>query len=229
MGFVPSAMAPRLLKRAHIESGLEALGEKHERLAQFIAGMTPSQMDGIFPNPPPTSAFSSLARSICSQQLSTKAASTIYTRLQKAVPAADDDTCVCPHGMSTATEDELRRVGLSLSKVRSMKELSSRFIAGTLSDDILAAVDDIAGLEALLLDVRGIGPWTTQMFAIFFLRLPDVAVTGDLGVRKGCAKIYGLSSLPTPKAMEAIVESWSPHQTLGACLCWKAADLKPSP
>ena len=222
--FVPSAMAPRLLKRAHIESGIEALGKQDERLARFVSGQE-TRLE-VFPSPPQKSAFSALARSICSQQLSTKAAATIYTRLQKAVPAEnDDDTCVCPHAVSTATEEELRRVGLSQSKVRSIKDLSSRFIAGTLSDEKLAAVEDLAELEALLLDVKGIGPWTAQMFAIFFLRLPDIAVTGDLGVRKGCAKIYGLSSLPTPKVMETIVESWWPHRTLGACLSWKAADL----
>ena len=225
---MPSAMAPRLLKRAHIESGIEALGEKDERLARFVSGMTATQLEQGFFATPPQSAFSALARSICSQQVSTKAAATIYTRLQKAFPAEngdDDDTCVCPHTVSAANEDDLRRVGLSQSKVRSIKDLSSRFIAGTLSDDMLAAVEDLAELEALLLDVRGIGPWTAQMFAIFFLRLPDIAVTGDLGVRKGCAKIYGLSSLPTPKAMETIVGSWTPHRTLGACLCWRAADL----
>ena len=154
---MPSAMAPRLLKRAHIESGIEALGKQDERLARFVSGQE-TRLE-VFPSPPQKSAFSALARSICSQQLSTKAAATIYTRLQKAVPAEnDDDTCVCPHAVSTATEEELRRVGLSQSKVRSIKDLSSRFIAGTLSDEKLAAVEDLAELEALLLDVKGIGP-----------------------------------------------------------------------
>ena len=234
-------MAPRLLKRAHVESGLEVLGKKHKGFARVIQRLTDAQIETLHQTTPaPNSAFTSLTRSICSQQLSTKAARTIFSRVQRLVPAQEPheethdvnvgkkhnttDIAVCPHAVHAAAEEDLRQAGLSTNKIRSIKDLASRFVTGTLSDDILAAAEDIDELEALLLDVKGIGPWTVQMFAIFFLRFPDVPVTGDLGVRKGYAKIFS-TSLPSPTAMEKVVISWAPYRSLGAHLCWKALDM----
>ena len=71
---------------------------------------------------------------------------------------------------------------------------------------------------------RSPGPWTVQMFAIFFVRFADIMVTGDLGVQKGCAKIYALRATPTKLKMESIAKTWTPYRSLGAMLCWKALE-----
>ncbi len=81
-----------------------------------------------------------------------------------------------------------------------------------------------SALSLALALARSPGPWTVQMFAIFFVRFADIEVTGDLGVQKGCAKIYALRSTPTRLKMESIAKTWTPYRSLGAMLCWKALD-----
>lgn len=231
--------APRLVRVEHVEEGLRSLSRSTPELAKAIALLSSSQIEAMSARPAHT-AFTSLIKSICSQQLSTKAARTIFTRIQQLVPAPAPTLTtaaiptativstvanVCPHALHAVPEEELRQAGLSTAKVRSVKDLAFRFVEGTLSETLLANAEDIEELQHLLLCVRGIGPWTVQMFAIFFLRLPDVAVTGDLGVQKGYAKIRRMTK-PTKLAMESVTMRWKPYRSLGAMVCWKALDMR---
>lgn len=216
-------MGPRLYKRHHVEQGLEVLAGQSELVRARVEQLTEAHLESLCGKPTLTS-FTSLIKSICSQQLSTKAARTIYGRVLDLVPAANG-VDVCPNAVAGCSEVDLRSAGLSTAKLRSVKDLAARFVDGQLSDELLSSVEDVDRLGELLLDVKGIGPWTVQMFAIFFLRLPDVEVLNDLGVRKGCAKLYNLKQVPSKEAMEAYCKQWKPYRSLGAHLCWKILDM----
>ena len=129
-----------------------------------------------------------------------------------------------PEKVLAAPEDALRSAGLSASKLSYIRDLSARFQSGELSEASLAALDDDDDLARRLLAVKGIGPWTVCMFSMFYLRRPDILATGDLAVRKGMAKLYGLKALPTPKECEAIAAPWAPYRTVGTFLMYRACE-----
>jgi len=129
-----------------------------------------------------------------------------------------------PHVIQKASPTTLQSAGLSASKIAYLKDLSEHYVRGTINDDVLSGIQDVAELRSRLLPVKGIGPWTVDMFAIFHLRLADVLPVSDLGVRKGMQKIYGLKALPTPKHMDEIAEQWKPYRTLGSWYCWRALE-----
>ena len=166
------------------------------------------------------SHFEALVQAIVYQQLAGAAAGAIHGRL---VAAMDGD--VGPEAMLELSDETLRAVGLSAAKVRSLRDLSTKVLDGTvaLSPRRLSRQSDdeiIARLSA----VRGIGPWSAQMFLIFQLRRLDVWPVGDLGVRHG----YGLAwRVPTPTAreLEPLGDPYRPYRTVLAWYCWRAAEL----
>jgi DNA-3-methyladenine glycosylase II len=129
-----------------------------------------------------------------------------------------------PETISAASITDLQQAGLSMSKITYLKDLSDHYIRGVLGDDVLLATESLEDLKSLLLPVKGIGPWTVDMFAIFHLKRADVLPVSDLGVRKGMQKIYGLKSLPNPKEMKEIAERWKPYQSLGTWFCWRVLE-----
>jgi DNA-3-methyladenine glycosylase II len=216
---------PRGTKDDDVDVGLSVLSDRDEALRVHIDALRKSarHYSSLYSRPE-YSAFTSLTKSICSQQIGTKAARTIFGRVKDLCPSTSSID-VCPRAAHLASDDILRQAGLSAAKRKSIKDLASRFVHGELSDEVLSSVDDMDRLGKLLLPVKGIGPWTVQMFGIFYLGLPDVEVLNDLGVRKGCAKIYGLKHAPSKEAMARISSRWRPHRSLGARLCWKALDI----
>jgi DNA-3-methyladenine glycosylase II len=169
---------------------------------------------------PVDSHFAALVRAIVYQQLAGAAAAAIHGRL---IAALDGD--VQPAGLIALSEETLRAVGLSRNKMASLRDLAAKVLDGTvvLSPRGLSAESDeqiIARLSA----VRGIGPWTAQMFLFFQLRRLDVWPVGDLAIRRG----YGLAwQVPTPTARELspLGDPYRPYRSVAAWYCWRAAVL----
>jgi DNA-3-methyladenine glycosylase II len=166
------------------------------------------------------SHFAGLVEAIVYQQLAGAAATAIHRRL---LAALNDD--VQPETLLALSDETLRAAGLSANKARSLRDLAAKVLDGTvvLSPRGLSRQSDeevIARLSA----VRGIGPWTAQMFLIFRLRRLDVWPTGDFGVRQG----YGLAwKVPTPTAreLEPLGDPYRPYRTVLAWYCWRAVEL----
>jgi DNA-3-methyladenine glycosylase II len=166
------------------------------------------------------SPFEALVQAIVYQQLAGAAARAIHGRL---IAALDGD--VTPEGLLGLSDETLRAVGLSGAKVRSLRDLATKALDGTLvlSPRALARQSDDEVI-ARLSSVRGIGPWSAQMFLIFQLRRLDVWPVADLGVRHG----YGLAwKVPTPSAreLEPLGEPYRPYRTVVAWYCWRAAEI----
>jgi methylated-DNA-[protein]-cysteine S-methyltransferase len=167
--------------------------------------------------------FGALAEAIVYQQLTGKAAATIFGRVKGLFPRARrSPTAEQILGVSDA---KLRSAGLSRAKTLALRDLARRHRAGEIPS--LARVrrmDDEAIIEQLT-QVRGIGRWTAEMFLIFRLGRPDVLPVGDFGVRKGFAIAWRKRSLPAPKALEAYGERWRPYRTVASWYLWRATEL----
>ena len=167
------------------------------------------------------SALDSLARSIVSQQLSGKAASTIYRRFRALFPPAPFPSASDILALDPAL---LRSCGLSLQKTTYLRSLCQLVASGSLSLDLLASLDD-EEVIASLTRARGLGRWTAQMFLMFHLGRLDIWPSNDLGVRKGLARVFG-GELPTPGEAEARGEPYRPYRTIAAWYLWRAAELE---
>lgn len=164
--------------------------------------------------------FVSLARSITYQQLSGKAAGTIYGRLE-ALFEDDRPDATSAVDMSVQT---LRSVGLSNNKALSILDLAEHVCSGSLpAPRKMAAMDDAAVIEKLC-QVRGIGPWTAQMHLMFTLGRPDVMPATDLGIQKGVQLTYGLTGLPKPDEVLEITKHLSPYRSVASWYLWRVVD-----
>jgi DNA-3-methyladenine glycosylase II len=168
---------------------------------------------------PQRTPFEALARAICFQQLSGKAAATIYGRFEVAVGGA-----VTPEAVLGTPLEELRGAGLSAAKAASVVDLAEKVLDGTVPLGSLKKLDDDELISRLVV-VRGIGRWTAEMFLIFQLRRLDVWPVDDLGVRKGYGMAWGLPDLPTPKALVDLGEPLRPYRSVAAWYCWRATEL----
>ena len=170
----------------------------------------------------PADAYGALLRSIVGQQLSTKAARTIYER----VTALFGGRTPTPEELLAADPDDLRGAGLSRGKVAYMRDLAEHVLTGELELDRLNELSD-EKIVAELTAVKGLGVWTAHMFLIFHLQRPDVLPVGDLGVRSAARNVYELEALPTAAELEEIGEPWRPHRSLAALYLWRSLDNAP--
>jgi DNA-3-methyladenine glycosylase II len=171
---------------------------------------------------PPDDPYGALLRSVVGQQLSTKAAATIYGRI---LELFGGDT-PSPAQLLAADPDDLRAAGLSGRKVEYLRDLAGHVESGELELDRLDELSDedvIAEISA----VRGLGRWSAEMFLMFFLERPDVLPAGDLGIRRAVQIEYGLDELPGPGELERIAEPWRPHRTLACVYLWESLANKP--
>jgi DNA-3-methyladenine glycosylase II len=173
-------------------------------------------------NPSLEPPFDMLVRSIVYQQLSYKAAKTIYDRLLVLVGK------LTPRRILSKSDDELRSVGLSRQKASYVQNVGRAFGRGG-SHAKYNTVEAMRGLSTpeiveLFVEIKGVGPWTAEMYLIFSLGRLDVLSAGDLGVRKGVMKLYGLSEMPTPMQVKTIAEKWHPLETVGTFLAWRALE-----
>ena len=170
----------------------------------------------------PEDAYGALLRAIIGQQLSTKAARTIYLR----VIDIFDGRTPSPEQLLEADEQALRGAGLSGRKVEYLRDLAAHVISGELE---LERLDDLSDEEAIaeIVAVRGLGQWTAEMFLIFHLERPDVISGGDLGIRKAIQIEYELDEMPTPQEVVEMGEAWRPHRSLASLYLWESLAAVP--
>jgi DNA-3-methyladenine glycosylase II len=165
--------------------------------------------------------FDALAESIAYQQLSGKAAATIWKRVRALYPRRK---YLDPRLVLKTPDQKLRTAGLSRSKVAAIKDLAAKTIDGTVpSARALATMSDDEIIERLI-TVRGIGRWTVEMLLLFDLARPDVWPVHDYGVQKGFAKTFGRRKLPKPKQLMKLGEKFRPHRSVAAWYFWRALD-----
>jgi DNA-3-methyladenine glycosylase II len=163
--------------------------------------------------------FTAITRSIVFQQLSGKAASTIYGRFA----ALFDDQTPVPHKLLDLSDDQLRGAGLSRQKIGYLRDLSARVHSGEVPLDALQKLSDDEVIAALT-SVKGIGRWTAQVFMMFRLGRPDVLPELDLGIQKGIQRAYRMRKRPTPKRVLEVGAKWAPYRTVASWYLWRSLD-----
>jgi len=192
----------------------EELAAREPVIARLLDAVGPPMI-----TKPERTPFEALARAICFQQLSGKAAGTIYGRFEAAVGGT-----VTPEAVLSTPLDELRGAGLSGAKAASVIDLSEKVLDGTVPLGSLKKLDDDELIRRLVV-VRGIGRWTAEMFLMFQLRRLDVWPVDDLGVRKGYGIAWGIEPMPTPKELAVLGDPLRPYRSVAAWYCWRATEL----
>jgi DNA-3-methyladenine glycosylase II len=192
------------------------LSARDRKLAKVIAN---SPLCTLGTNSGKTSNFESLVESVVSQQLSVKAADTIYGRL---VDAAKSQ--MVPKRISKLSDTDMRQCGLSAAKTKTIKGLAEAEISGLVNFETLHEIEDDELISAKLNSLWGIGPWTVDMFMMHQLDRLDIWPTGDLGVRRGWERMYGLDEKIEPKELHIEGEKFRPYRSVVAWYCWKAVD-----
>ncbi len=165
-------------------------------------------------------SFPALVRSIVYQQLSGKAAATIYRRFVAVVGKRPPN----PRSILDTPFAELRAAGLSRQKATYIVDLAGKVDSGALSLRRLRFLDDDEVVSQLT-QVKGIGRWTAHMFLMFHLGRLDVLPVGDLGIRSGFRRVYELEEEPDVAVMEEIAGPWSPYRSVGSWYLWRALDI----
>jgi DNA-3-methyladenine glycosylase II len=165
------------------------------------------------------SHFDHIVRAIIYQQLSGKAASTIHGR----VKGLFGDRNPTPEEITAATDEMLRGAGVSPQKLKYLRDLALKVMAGDVALDSVHSMADEEIIE-LLTRVKGVGRWTAQMFLMFRLGRVDVLPTVDLGINKAVQKAYGLRRMPTPEKLLKIGSAWAPYRTIACWYLWRSLD-----
>jgi 3-methyladenine DNA glycosylase/8-oxoguanine DNA glycosylase len=209
--------------RYDVDVALRTLARADAVLGKHIARIGPFQLQVKHAD----STFSALAEAIVYQQLSGKAAATIFGRVRALFP----DAVVSPNVLLTLADEPLRGAGLSAAKLRSLRDLADKTVGGSVPPiDRLHRMSDDAIIECLT-DVRGIGRWTVEMLLLFRLGRPDVFPLADYGIRKGFAltfrngrKAYAPKELPDLETMTRRAERWRPFRSVASWYLWRALD-----
>jgi DNA-3-methyladenine glycosylase II len=172
----------------------------------------------------PDDAYGSLVRTIVGQQLSTKAARSIYGRLT----ALFDGRPPTPGELLSTNDELLRACGLSGPKVRYLRDLAERVISGELD---LQSLHDLPDDEVIrqITSVKGLGRWSADMFLMFHLSREDVLPVGDLGVRRAAERAYDLPEIPDAEMLQKLARPWSPHRTLASFYLWESLETDNAP
>ncbi|KAL5099447.1 hypothetical protein RYX36_003774 [Vicia faba] len=211
-----TTIAKPLSSHGEIESALNHLHSADPLLSTII---------NTFPSPQlstNTTPFLSLIKTLISQQISTKSASSIENRF---ISLFGHPSSILPDAVLSLSPTHLRQIGISGPKATYIHDLSTKYANGFLSDSSIIEMDDETLYEKLT-SVKGIGPWSVHMFMIFTLHRPDVLPVGDLGVRKGVQKLYGLKGLPSPSQMEVLCHKWKPYRSVGTWYMYKLVEAK---
>jgi DNA-3-methyladenine glycosylase II len=171
----------------------------------------------------PADAYGALLRAIVGQQLSTKAARTIYLRVLELFGGVTPS----PEQLLEAREEDLRGAGLSGRKTEYIRDLAAHVLSGELELDRLGELSDEEVIEEIVA-VRGLGQWTAEMFLLFHLERPDVLSGGDLGIRKAIQIEYELPEMPPPRQVLEIGEPWRPYRSLASLYLWESLAAVPS-
>lgn len=168
------------------------------------------------------SPYQALVRAVAHQQLNGTAAETILGRFTALVPRKKFPQ---PEDLREISDEAIRACGFSRAKLAAIRDIAARTEAGHVPPlRSLAKLTDEAIIERLV-ECRGVGRWTVEMFLMFTLARPDVLPADDFGVRNGYRLAYGLPEMPKPKELLALGERWKPHRTTASWYLWRAVDL----
>ncbi|WP_245628398.1 DNA-3-methyladenine glycosylase family protein [Fervidicola ferrireducens] len=196
----------RFQKNDEVLQALSKADEKINYLIQLIGDYT-LELERDF--------FKALVQSIVGQQLSIKAAETIFARLENLCGQ------VTPERILSLSENELKSAGLSKKKIEYIKDLSEKVISGAVDLEKLDSMNDEEVIRTLV-QVKGIGRWTAEMFLIFSLGRPDIFSLLDFGLQLAVKGLYGLSDWPDKKTLDSISQRWKPYRTAASLYLWEA-------
>ena len=197
----------------NIDKGLKHLKRKDEKMGRIIAKFEKPEFKKD------NNYFEALVRAIVYQQLSGKAAATIYERFKDLFT---NNKFPSPAIVMEKSNEELRSVGLSNQKASYIHNIANAFYTGTIPKNI-NAIDDNEVIECLT-TIKGVGPWTAEMFLMFTLNRPDVFPVTDLGIQKGFQLFFQLDKLPRPDQMIKNAEPWRPYRTLASWYLWRLVE-----
>lgn len=202
----------------NILKAIKHLKKYDKKLAEVIDQV------GICTLKPQSEPFESIIDAIISQQLSMYAAQSIYNRF---VNYFNPKNFPEPEDILNADTEELRKLGISYAKIRSIKDLSEKVLNGEFH---LHQINELSDDEIIfeLTKFKGIGRWTAHMFLIFSLGRLNVLPTEDLGIRKGIKKLYGLKKLPDEKKVKLIAQknNWHPYCSIASWYIWRSLEIK---
>jgi DNA-3-methyladenine glycosylase II len=170
--------------------------------------------------------FTTLARAIVGQQISVKAAQAIWDRLVAASGGSGEPVRLDPARVARMRLTALAKVGLSARKAEYLRDLAQHFVGGQLDPAVWPALDDEA-LIAALVDVKGIGRWTAEMFLIFHELRPDVFPLDDIGLQKGIALHYFAGRRRARRTLERLGKRWRPYRSVATWYLWRSLDPIP--
>jgi DNA-3-methyladenine glycosylase II len=162
--------------------------------------------------------FPALARVIAGQQISTKAAATIYARLAALMPGG-----MVPEAMLALTDEQFRQAGMSRQKITYLRDLAAKVVSGELPAHSLHELTDDEVIEAIV-KVKGLGRWSAEMFLMFRLHRPDVLPVDDLGIVNAVHRLYRLRTKPSAERLRKIGEIWRPYRTVACWYLWRSLE-----
>ena len=195
---------------AHLRAGDAELAAQINRIGPFALELKSAD-----------SLFEALLQSIIYQQLHGKAAAMIHGRVLVILKKLGGPNA---EALTGATDEALRRAGLSRAKLAAVRDLAAKCIEGTVPTmrAALKMADD--ELVTRLSEVRGIGPWTVHMLLIFYLGRPDVLPTGDFAIRLAFKKLYRKRKDPTPEVIVEHARRWQPYRSVASWYLWRSLD-----
>ncbi|HIM26563.1 MAG TPA: DNA-3-methyladenine glycosylase 2 family protein [Candidatus Marinimicrobia bacterium] len=197
----------------NIDKGLKHLEKVDEKMGRLIVEFEKPEFKKD------SNYFEALVRAIVYQQLSGKAAATIYKRFKNLFPENKHFT---PIMVKERSHEELRSAGLSNQKASYIHNIANAFYTGAIPKDI-DTIGDNEVIECLTI-IKGVGPWTAKMFLMFTLNRPDVFPVTDLGIQKGFQLFFQFDVLPSTKKMMEIAEAWRPYRTLASWYLWRLVE-----
>lgn len=198
---------------AYLPSALRHLRRVDPELGRLIGAHGPPRLVAS------RNHLQSLTRAIIYQQLSGKAASTIYGRFLELFGGRFPDAAA----IAAMPPPRLRAAGLSAAKAAYVRDLAGRFASGGVDPRRFRRMSD-DDLVELLTAIKGIGRWSVHMFLLFGLNRPDVLPVGDLGVRRGMQLRFRLPDLPAPRDMEELAAPWRPYRSIGSWYMWRVVE-----
>ena len=198
----------------NIEDALKHLADSDSRFSKLIKKFDKPDFE------PQGNYLKSLVRSIIYQQLSGKSTFAIYSRLLKLFPVNHFPD---PNELLLISDRTYRDIGLSKQKTIYIKEIAKAFKSNTVQSDKLKEMTNDQ-IRSGLIKIKGVGPWTIDMFLIFTLNRPDILPTGDLGIQKGYMVFFNIDFLPDKDYMIKNAEKWKPFRTVACWYLWKLVD-----
>lgn len=200
---------------AVINKGLRHLRKKDPVIGRVIKSVGPFSLQKI------PGGFEVVVRSILSQQISTAAAATIRKRLEGLLPGGK----IVPTSLAKLTDDQLQSAGLSNQKRTYVRDLTERTLDGTIDFRRIARQSDEEAI-AELIQVKGIGRWTAQMYLMFSLGRLDVFAPDDLGLQNAIKKLYDVPEKPKRTHFEVVAEVWAPYRSIASWYLWRSLENK---